>query len=48
MSFEETFEEYINQYTAHKEKEIKLKVIKDAIKSHYNDQEERLMKVNVL
>ena len=46
LSFEETFEEYINHYTAHKEKEIKLKVIKDAIKAHYNNQEERLLKVN--
>ncbi|WP_394555393.1 hypothetical protein C1N61_28050 (plasmid) [Priestia aryabhattai] len=46
MSFEETFEEYINCYKEHKEKEIKLKVIKDAIKTHYNNQEERLMKIN--
>jgi len=46
LSFEETFGNYIDRYTAYKEKEIKLKVIKDAIKNHYNNQEERLMKVN--
>ncbi|MCK2000083.1 hypothetical protein MZM54_01625 [[Brevibacterium] frigoritolerans] len=46
MSFNEMFNSYIEQYTVHKTAEIKLDMIKSGIKKHYDQQEERTMKVD--
>lgn len=46
MSFDKTFEAYIKQNAVHKELKLKLDMIKQGIKNHYQGQEERLLKIN--
>jgi len=46
LSFDEIFTSYIEKYTEHKKVELKLNLIKQGIKNHYNDQDERLLKTN--
>jgi molybdopterin biosynthesis enzyme MoaB len=46
MSFDKIFKSYMDQYIEHKKIELKLDVIKQGIKNHYEKQEERLLKVN--
>lgn len=46
MSFDEVFKSYIEQYEIHKLTEVKLDVIKQGIKDHYDKQEEHSLKIN--
>ncbi|WP_456363857.1 hypothetical protein [Priestia aryabhattai] len=46
MSFDEIFTSYIEKYTEHKKVELKLNLIKQGMKNHYNNQDERSLNTN--